>query len=497
MNPAESGSSGDAWLLIDQGGHSSRAFVFDDTGRELASSVCPVGATRPRPGWVEQDALALLESVRSVIDEAVASVAGNMKIRAAGLATQRSSIAAWDTGTGQALGPVISWQDRRAAGWLEALEDLQPRIHELTGLVLSAHYGASKLRWSLDHNPAVASAAQSGTLAMGPLASYLLYGLLEERPFLTDPANASRTQLWDYREGDWSTELLGLFGVPRAVLPRCVTTRYPFGHLDTAGRRIPLLLTTGDQSAAAFAAPQSAPGGAFINIGTGAFLQIPAGEQPLSAPGLLSSVLYSDSEGTQFALEGTVNGAGSAVTFEARALGLEEDRVRASASQWLEQIQEPPLYLNGVGGLAAPYWLPQFESSFLGEGDPPSKMVAVLESIVFLLRVNLERAATRQPVHGIVVTGGLASLDGLCQRLADLCDAVVERPAFREATVLGLFNLLSGGGATAGEIDLQRFEPHPNKGLEGRFQRWQAAMDEATRAVPRRRNSENDPHRRA
>ena len=172
-----------------------------------------------------------------------------MQVASAGLATQRSSIVCWDRVSGQALSPVISWQDRRAHEWLTRFALHAEEIHATTGLMLSAHYGASKLRWCLDHLPAVAQAQSEGRLAFGPLASYLVFRLTEERTLAVDPANAARTLLWNIKTLNWDEGLLHLFSIPASALPPCVPTRHHFGHLVAAGQRIPLALVSGDQSA--------------------------------------------------------------------------------------------------------------------------------------------------------------------------------------------------------------------------------------------------------
>ncbi len=234
-------------------------------------------------------------------------------IAVAGLATQRSTIVCWERSTGRPLADAISWQDRRNAAWLERLRPHEAQVRALTGLVLSPHYGASKLRWCLDHLPAVQRAAHSGDLAAGPLSSFLTARLLAERPFVADPANAARTLLFDPQRLDWSPPLLATFDIAREHLPRCVPTRFEFGAMPFGRGRIPLRACTGDQSAAAYAFGPPLEDAAYVNLGTGAFVQrtVPSGVRP--ADGLLLSVLSSDGDGVAYSHEGTVNGAGSAI----------------------------------------------------------------------------------------------------------------------------------------------------------------------------------------
>jgi len=185
-------------LALDQGGHASRALAFDRRGRELATAHVPVATSRDGADLVEQDPVELVRSLQVAAQDACDSEATReLPALSAGLATQRSTIVGWERSSGRALTNAISWQDRRYAAWLERLNPVAAAVREKTGLVLSPHYGASKLRWCLDNVPAVQRAVRSNDLAAGPLASFLLSRLLEEKPVLADPANASRTLLFD------------------------------------------------------------------------------------------------------------------------------------------------------------------------------------------------------------------------------------------------------------------------------------------------------------
>ena len=479
MACASATPSNPLYLCIDQGGHASRALVFDSRGVLHASSLREVGVHVPQPDRLEQDPEELVASLHAVIVEAVASLGDKAdRIVGAGIATQRSSIVCWDRCTGAALSPVISWQDRRAHEWLSRLAAQANEVQRRTGLMLSAHYGASKLRWCLDHLPAVTAARREGHLAMGPLASFLLFRLLEEKPLLADPANAARTLLWNIRTMDWDPWLLERFGVPQEPLPRCVPTHHPFGILRAKERRIPLTVATGDQSAALFSLGALQPGAAYINMGTGAFIQR-AFKQVPEADGLLTGMVYFDTDRAVFVLEGTVNGAGAGLQWAEQEWGLEN--IEAYLPEWLARASDVPLFLNGIGGLGAPYWVAEFDSRLIGNGEPWQKAVAVAESIMFLLQVNFEIMQKFPPVPtNIVATGGLAGLDGLCQRLADLSGLPVYRPAEHEATARGTAYLLAGfPGDWPEEKPGTPFEPKQNTGLKQRYQRWRAEMQRA------------------
>jgi glycerol kinase len=470
------------YLAIDQGGHASRALVFDADGNVVAQAMVEIGDTRPTPDRVEQDADALLVSVRAAVDGALTQLGTRAcEVVAAGLATQRSSVVCWDRLDGHALSPVLSWQDRRAAAALAPLTAHAGAIRAKTGLVVSPHYGASKLRWCLDHLPAVQAAARAQRLACGPLASFLLFRLLEERPFAVDPANAARTLLWNHRARDWDDELLALFGVPPAVLPASVPTRHAFGHLSVAGHRLPLTVCTGDQSAALFGLGEPPVDRAYVNLGTGAFVQRALAGRPAVDAGLLVGIVYQDERELRYAQEGTVNGAGSALQWISGELGMPDAQRRLH--DWLASEHEPPLFLNGISGLGAPFWRADFRSRFIGAGAPAApaaQVVAVAESIVFLLMTNLEAMQRSAPLVQLVVTGGLAREDGLLQRLADLSGLAAERPAEPEATARGLAYLVAGRPPAWRSMSTgARFWPSANAALAGRYRRWRAALSAA------------------
>jgi len=479
------------FLAIDQGGHASRVMAFDEQGDVVAESIREVTASHPQPDWVEQDGNALEFSIREALDE-VAGILGKQcrSIVAAGLATQRSNVVCWDRETGKVLSPVISWQDRRAAQWMQQFDKHTQSIRAITGLLPTAHYGVSKLVWCLENLSDVQTAQSKKVLAWGPLSSFLLFRLLNEQPILVDPANATRTLLWDIQQRQWSEELLTLFGITSDNLPESVPSRYNFGSLDLGGCKIPLTVCTGDQSAALFAFGKPAQGVASINIGTGAFLQtiltdenVADSSRQNSSDRLLKSVVWSDEQHSMVVLEATVNGAGSAVHLIENECDISPQTVRQFLPDWLLSARNIPLYLNGVSGLGAPFWAPNFVSRFVGDGGPPEKMVAVIESIVFLLQVNLEEMNKNKiNFHKIMVSGGLSVLDGLCQRLADLSGLPVSRPQQCESTAKGLAFLVSGlqkswqAGQTR-DVNSNIFKPASNENLVLRYRRWREELE--------------------
>jgi glycerol kinase len=471
------------YLALDQGGHASRALVFDAGGALVTSVSVPIATRRNDLGHIEHDPEELVGSLQQAIDTVCGALPAGTRIQAAGLATQRSSMVCWNRHSGAALSPVISWQDRRNAAWLERLAPRAAEIRSRTGLTLNAHYGASKMRWCLEHLPAVQEARATGQLVMGPLASFLVCRLIEGRPLLADPANASRTQLWALATRDWSPELLALFGIDAAVLPRAVTSRYAYGDLVTPAGPVPLTVVTGDQSAVPFAFGPLDPTSAYVNLGTGAFAQRAVSGPLPDAPRLLISVVWSTADRVDYLLEGTVNGAASALDWLAEREGVPLAELLRLADMAVATKDTPPLFINGVSGLGAPFWVSHLESRFIGAGSRGARVLGVLESIAFLLQVNLEEMQPHGPaLTGLLVTGGLSANDYLCRCLGSLSSLPVTRAEDPEATARGLARLVAGDAAAAWSVARRASEPSaPNKELVQRYRQWHRELEQALR----------------
>jgi glycerol kinase len=469
-------------LAIDQGTHASRALVLDARGGIVAAGARDIGLARPRPDWAEQDGEEVVASIAEAAGEALGALgARRREVARAGLACQRSSAVCWDRVTGAPLSPVFSWQDRRAHAWISSLEAAHGEaVHRKTGLYLSPHYGASKLRWALDHLPAVRAAREAGTLAWGPMESFLVHRLAKERPLLAEPQCAARTQLWNIRERDWDPELLALFGLPPGFLPASVPTIHAWGTLEAAGVSVPITAVNGDQSAAVFAFGWPEEDCAYVNIGSSAFVQRALARAPGYVPRSLAGIIFAEGDRTVYAVEGNVNGAGTALEWLQRELGLED--VTAQLPGWLARPAAPPLFLNGVAGLGGPFWRADFASRFVGEGEPWQKAVAVVESMAFLLQANIEHIGKHvPPARRMRVSGGVSRLDGLCRRLAAVSALPVHRRDDPEASARGIAYLAAGrpeGWMAGAHEDV--FPPAADPGLAARYRRWRGLMREVT-----------------
>ncbi len=463
-----------AVLALDQGSHASRACLFDELGTLRAIASVAVATQHPADGQVEQDPAELLASLFAAAEQCLRR-APELTIEAAGLATQRSSILCCQRQSLTPLSAVLSWQDRRNAAWLTTEARHEAQIRAITGLPMSPHYGASKMRWCLDHLPAAITARQQEQLCFAPLASWLA-ARLGDGPLLADPANAARTLLFDSARLDWSPQLLQLFGIHEDELPRCAYTDANYGELSVGSVRVPLRAVSGDQSAVPFAFGMPDEQTAYINLGTGAFIQRPQAQRPAQSAPLLGSVLAVTKERCLYSLEGTVNGAGSAVSWLMTERQLDQATLWAALEN-MDDTAQLPVFINGIGGLGSPWWRPQLQSRFDGDGNALECFAAVLESVVFMLACNLRLLTTLgPPLTQVLVSGGMSRSNWLCRRLAATLGVPVLRVA-AEATGRGIAALAAPQlAALWPQVPSERFEPRLVSTVQERQVRFEALL---------------------
>lgn len=468
----------DYTLAIDQGTHASRALVFDGHGRTVASRQLPVALIRPQPGRAEQDPGQLLASVAQVTEAALKALtpAQRSAVNACGITTQRSTVLAWRQ-DGTPLAPVLSWQDTRGAARVAALAAHADSIRRLSGLPLSAHYGASKLHWLKR------ACGEREDLRLGPLAALLLHNLTGDARCQVDHSNAQRLQLLDIHTRRWSPALLDWFDVPAECLPACTPVVGDHGVLSK--HAIPVTALCGDQNAAWFGDGLPDNDTALINLGSGAFiLAVPPGSA--IAPELLTSIAMSRDSDCLYLAEATVNGAGSALQWlQQQQAGRD---LAAQLPEWLSRELSPPLFINSVGGLGSPWWNTRLQPVFVPDstGRTLAELaVAVAESILFLLQDNLSLLQQTRPLARLRVSGGLSRVDPLCQKLANLAGLPVTRSSHSEASARGAAWLAAGQPAHWPAPDnVQLFQPRPDSGLQTRYRQFREHLQQRLETRP-------------
>jgi len=484
-------------LALDQGTTSSRAIVFDESGTVRSMAQAEFRQIFPQPGWVEHDPEEIWRTELAVAREALANARlAAREVAAIGITNQRETTVLWDRATGAPLANAIVWQDRRTADECARLkrEGHAARVAAKTGLVLDPYFSATKLAWLLDRVPGARARAERGELAFGTIDAWLVWKLTGGRLHVTDPTNASRTLLYDIGTGAWDDELLALFRVPRAVLPEVRPSSGVLGaaaplHFDAA---IPIAGVAGDQQAALFGQACHAPGMAKNTYGTGCFLLLHTGAQPIaSASGLLATRAASATGRAAFALEGSVFIAGAVVQWLRDGLGL----IRASADVQALAASVPDtggVYLvPAFAGLGAPHWDAYARGAAFGltRGTTAAHLArAALESIAFQsaeVLVAMQRDAGIELAE-LRVDGGATANDLLMQFQADLLGVPVVLPRTPETTALGaayLAGLATGVWRSGAEIAAQwqasrAFAPRMSRDeAQARLAQWRRAVE--------------------
>jgi glycerol kinase len=435
---------------IDQGTTSTRCLVVEDGGEWRIVASRKHGQAHPHPGWVEHDPHELIKNILAVLE-----AAGD--VDAVAIANQGESCLAWDGETGEALSPVIVWQDARTA---KQLADLGPEAEEVSkricGLPLDPYFSASKLAWLVKTVPSIAEAHKAGRLRLGTTDAYFLDTLTGV--FATDTATASRTGLLDLASGQWSDQLCELHGVPRECLPRIVPIDGDFGKING----IPVRASIVDQQAALYGHGCRNPGDCKITFGTGAFLLAVVGPERPPQSDLLPTVAWSLREsGTTLAIEGGVYDAGSALEWAGK-IGLFSSLDELGAFEGPSALSRGIVFVPALSGLAAPYWDRTAAPLFIGMDhatDRRDLVQAVLEGIA-MLTVGLIEAAAEVTELGssISIDGGLSQSAYFAQFLASASKRTIEVPSMHELTALGLAELC-GLEVSAARHKHARFEP--------------------------------------
>jgi glycerol kinase len=438
--------SADLVMAVDQGTSSTRAIVYDGSWTEVASASRTLTTTYPRPGWAEQDPSAILASVVEVVGEALAAVGGPARIAAVGLDNQGETVVAWDRKTGEPLGPAVLWHCRRSQPIVDrvAAAGGGPAIRALTGLPLDPYFSASKIRWLIEEDDGVASAAADGTLAVGTVDAWLT-ARLGPRP-QTDPSTASRTQLFGLRSLAWEPALARAWGVPSEALPVVVPSVGDLGeirHLSWGGS-LPLRAMACDQQAALAGQGGHRPGAIKATLGTGVFVLANVGSEVPSPPeGILATVAWTDAGGhPTYALDGGVFSAGSLLQW-LHGLCLIDDPVQLDRLAAEVADAGGVRILPALAGVGAPWWEPDARGVIAGLTAATGRATIARAAIDAIAQrtadvVEAMAAAVPDPAAPFRVDGGLTASRLLVQRLADLVGRPVEVAAARESTALGV-----------------------------------------------------------
>lgn len=485
-------------LSLDQGTTSSRAIVFDSNGLPVSIAQKEFRQYYPKPGWVEHSPEEIWSTQLGVAMEAIAKAGiESRNIEGIGITNQRETTLVWDRITGEPVYKAIVWQDRRTADFCDQLkkDGYAKKILEKTGLIIDAYFSATKIRWILDNVPGVRDKANRGALAFGTVDSWLVWNLTKGSQHITDVSNASRTMLFNIHTLKWDEDLLKMFNIPLSMLPEVRSSSELYGH--TKGHFssvIPVAGIAGDQQSALFGQMCIDPGMVKNTYGTGCFLMMNIGTEPVrSKSRLLTTVGWQIGNTTNYALEGSIFIGGAVVQWLRDGLGV----IRKSAD--VESLASKVPDSDGVyfvpafAGLGAPYWNQHARGTITGltRGSTAAHIArAALDSIAYqTLEVLLAmKKDSGIDISELRVDGGATVNNSLLQFQADLLQANVVRPKITETTALGaayLAGLATGYWSDLTEIKKQWqvdriFGPSiPAKATKTLINEWRRAVKAA------------------
>ena len=435
-------------LSLDEGTTSCRAILFAEDGRIVSSTQQSFRQFYPQPGWVEHDPEEILKAQIAVVQDTIAkSTVDPAQIAGIGITNQRETLVVWDKASGRPVHPAIVWQCRRTASLCNRLKEagLEAEIRARTGLVIDAYFTATKLLWLLETMPGLRERAERGDVLAGTIDSWLIWHLSGRRCHVTDRSNASRTMLMNLLSGDWDDLLLKELAIPRAMLPDIVPSSGVIAPLDPMilPGNLPICGVAGDQQAALFGQACFEPGMTKNTYGTGCFLLMYTGGQPVrSGHGLLTTVAWDLGNGPEYALEGSVFNAGSAIQWLRDSLGL--IRSAPECDLLAESVPDSGgvTFVPAFTGLGAPYWDMQARGMLAGltRGSGREQIArAVLESIAHqsLDVLSCMQADARCPIPVLRVDGGASVSNLMMQFQADISAIEVDRPQLTETTAFG------------------------------------------------------------
>ena len=436
-------------LSIDQGTTSSRGVLFDENYEIISIGQNEFTQFFPDSGWVEHDPeeiwTSTLESCRSAIKQ---SKIDPNQIRAIGITNQRETTVVWDKETGMPIYNAIVWQDRRTSDYCQSLRSLghESLVNQKTGLLLDPYFCATKIAWILDNVDGAREKANKGGLLFGTIDCFLMWRLSNQKIHSTDATNACRTLLYNIHEGCWDKDLLDLFNVPASMLPEVYDNAADFGVADESifGSEIAIAASIGDQPSALVGQACFHPGMVKSTYGTGCFVLINTGYEPVKSNNkLLTTLAFQVNGKTCYALEGSIFIAGAAVQWLRDGLKFIESAEQSETLAMKAEDSQDVYLVPAFVGLGAPHWDPDCRGALFGmtrNTGPAEITKATLESVCYQtsdLLSAISKDLGESKLSAIRVDGGMAASNWTMQMLSDLVELPVDRPKNLETTALG------------------------------------------------------------
>jgi glycerol kinase len=472
-----------AVLAVDQGTTGTTCLVLDERSAVLGRAYSEFTQHYPRPGWVEHDATEIWDVTQRVARQAVEAARDRhprLDLAGVGITNQRETVVVWDRETGEPVHRAIVWQDRRTAERCRELKDegREEWTRARTGLVLDPYFSGTKIEWLLHNVDGLRQRAERGELAAGTIDSWLVWKLTGGRAHVTDATNASRTLLCNIDTLAWDDDLLGLFDVPRSLLPDVRSSAEIYGETTDAsfGMTIPVAGMAGDQQAALFGQGCVRPGLAKNTYGTGAFLLLNTGaERVASRSGLLTTVACGPRGEPVYALEGSIFIAGAAVQWLRDGLRIIASAQETDALARSLASNDGVYFVPAFVGLGAPHWEAEARGTIVGltRGSTREHMVrAALEAMAYATSDVLRAMESDAGIAAaeLAVDGGASLNDWLMQFQADIVGLPVRRPAMVETTALGAAGLAGIAAGVWRDADHVLGQREPPATFEPRMQ---------------------------
>ena len=436
-------------VSLDQGTTSSRAIVFDSLSQQIIGMKNKTfQQIYPKPGWVEHDPMEIWSSQLEVLKGVLAQTGISLsEVAGIGITNQRETVVVWDKATGKPVYNAIVWQCRRTSDICTdtKINGLSDIIKEKTGLVLDAYFSGTKIKWILDHVEGVRERAMAGELLAGTIDTWLIWNLTGGKHHVTDYSNASRTMLFNIVTLEWDGELLAEMGIPRHLLSKVVPSSGVIGETvkDLLGISIPISGIAGDQQAALFGQACFEAGSAKNTYGTGCFILMNTGKKLIrSENNLLTTIAWDIGDGVEYALEGSVFNAGSAIQWLRDEVKLLDSAEESSQEAQKVESTGGVYVVPAFTGLGAPYWDMYARGLIIGitRGTKREHIIrATLEAIAYQSRDVLEvmKRDSNIELKELKVDGGACVNSFLMQFQADILDLRVKRPKIIETTALG------------------------------------------------------------
>lgn len=454
-------------ISLDQGTTSSRALLVDEKGKIQGMVQKEFRQIFPKSGWVEHDAMEILESQLGVLAELIKKE--NVKatdIKAIGITNQRETAVVWDKKTGDPVYNAIVWQDKRTADICEDLKKsgLTEHVRKTTGLVIDSYFSGTKVKWILDHVEGARTKAENGDLLMGTIDSWLVWNMTKKQHHVTDYTNASRTMIYDIVNLKWDNKMLAELGIPKSMLPEVKPSAYHFGDYLLDDIKIPIAGIAGDQQAALFGQGCFKKGMAKNTYGTGCFMLMNTGEKPqFSKNGLLTTIAYGLDGKVNYAFEGSIFIAGAAIQWLRDGLELIKNAKETEALAESVEGDSSVYVVPAFAGLGAPYWDMYARGAIFGLTRDTGKAhlaKATLESLAYQTKDILKAMEEDSGIQleNLRVDGGACANNYLMQFQADILDTEVHRPEVIESTAMGAAFLagIQVGLWTQDDIDQNR-----------------------------------------